>query len=680
MQLGKNSLKLIETILFNKDSIIFKEESMQMKVYIKKIFILFIPIVMLCSVLSEYSLSNAEAASNRSIKIEEVRGTVMIQKNGGLKLIRAYEGMNLQQGDRISTNAYSSLRLVIQDTNDEITISENAEFFIANLDEANGEKHTKLTIWNGLIWAKVTPLVNSKDKFEIGTPSSTMNVRGTTLLVGIDPITGESKFFIASGQGVVSQNGQGTGSSTTLLPSQQLVVDGSTQNYDDNLNIVDIDSLLNGASQEIIAAIIKNKAAIDEENAAFILEVQSGLQINQEEINRINQNLQNLIGNIAKEALLQNKISKLDMEELIKKLNEQYGLILDLDKTTPQQLTDAEKEKQAQLKKLEEERKKKAEEEKRKQEELKNQNQNLVNKLQEQLKKQKEQKEKEQEVMMRQKAEEALKRKLDEEAKLALDEKLKALELEKQKQETAAADAKAKAEVPLPTPPSQPSENPGPAPSNVDKNLTNAKATIPASSELYTPESWNQVVFALGLGEASNSEKIEKTEAIKLAVAGLLTIVNQNLMNAKSFIPTNSTLYTPDTWGNVLAALALPETNNSEKVEKTEAIRSAVKGLVEIPIIPEIVIEEPTRGTDYIRVHWNHYADATKYEVYLNDELVGEYDGIMDTYDFTYGMLQPGKSYTLEILALDENSNILAKKTIDFQTNAPIEEELDPTP
>lgn len=155
---------------------------MQIKSYSKKLFILFIPIIMLCVILSKYCVIDAEAASNRSIKIEEVRGTVMIQKSAGVKLIRAYEGMTLQQGDRISTNPYASLRLIIPDTNDEITVSENTEFSIVNLDEAKENKRTKLTMWNGSIWAKVTPLKHSKDKFEIGTPSSTMNVKGTNFL------------------------------------------------------------------------------------------------------------------------------------------------------------------------------------------------------------------------------------------------------------------------------------------------------------------------------------------------------------------------------------------------------------------------------------------------------------------------------------------------------------------
>ena len=647
---------------------------MQIKSYSKKLFILFIPIVMLCVVLSKYGVMDAEAASNRSIKIEEVRGTVMIQKNGGAKFIRAYEGMVLQQGDRISTNPYASLRLTIQDTNDDITISENTEFTIANLDEAEENKRTKLTIWNGSIWAKVTPLLHSKDKFEIGTPSSTMNVKGTNFYVGVDPNNGSSTVFVGSGTVNVSPSNQGGGTSTNVFPSQQVVVDGSIANDSGDLNIVDLNSFIANTSPEILEAILRSKAAIDKENEEYILRLRQDQQLNPGEINRINQNLQNLIGNILKQAIQQKKLSEQDIKELIKKINGQSNLDLevDLDKTIPLQLTDAEKEKMARLQKLEEERKKKQEEEKRKQEQLKQQNQDIFNKLQEQLRKQEEQK-KAAEEAARKKAQENLLSQLDEENRKALEEKLKALELEKKKQEAAAAHDKPKAEAedPVYTPPSQPSENPNPAPSDIDGNLAKAKATVPVSSEHYTEESWSRIVLALGLGETSNSEKIEKTEAIKLAVARLITVIDHNLMIAKSSIPTNSTRYTPDTWERVIATLAMPETNDSEKVEKTEAIKHAVEGLVEIPIVSEIAIEELRFGTHYIKVHWAHFDNATIYEVYLNGELVRVYDEIMDIYDFTDDELQSSKSYTLEILALDESANILANKTINFETGTP---------
>ncbi|MEK5333774.1 FecR domain-containing protein [Lysinibacillus sp. FSL W8-0992] len=651
---------------------------MQIKSYSKKLFILFIPIIMLCVILSKYCVIDAEAASNRSIKIEEVRGTVMIQKSAGVKLIRAYEGMTLQQGDRISTNPYASLRLIIPDTNDEITVSENTEFSIVNLDEAKENKRTKLTMWNGSIWAKVTPLKHSKDKFEIGTPSSTMNVKGTNFFVGVDPNTGNSSVFVGSGIVNVSPNNQGSGDSTFVFPSQQLL------NNSGDVNIVDLDSLIRNMDPTLIEAILRSKAAIDKENEQYIAELQQGQQLNKEDINRLNQNLQNLVGNIVNEAIQQKKISQQEIEKLIKKLKEQYNINfdLDLDKTLPLQLTDAEKEKMALLQKLEEERKKKQEEEKQKQEQLKQQNQDILNKLQEQLRKQEEQK-KAVEEAARKKALENLQLKLDEEKRKALEERLKALELEKKKQEEAASDSKSKAEAeaeaPVPTSPSQPSENPGPVTSDIDTNLAKAKATVPISSERYTEESWSRIVFALGLRETSNSEKIEKTEAIKLAVAGLITVIDHNLMIAKSSIPTNSIRYTPDTWGKLVAALAMNETNDSEKVEKTEAIKNAVERLVEIPIVSELVIEELSVGTNYIKVHWAHYVNATIYEVYLNGELVKTYDEIMDVYNFTDDELQSGKSYILEILALDESSNVLANKTINFQTENPIED-LVPTP
>lgn len=578
----------------------------------RKLFFILISFVLLYSFLSEFSPNIVGAQSVRTAKVEEIVGTVLIQKNGGAKSIRAYSGMILQQGDRISTNAFSSVKIVIQDTKDEITVDEKADLFIAAMNDEFGLKNTKFTIWSGSVWANVTTLVNSKDKFDLETPTSTMNVRGTHLLVGVDPRTGESIFYIASGVGQVRKNGQGAESGTIIYPNQQVTVDQETDDYNGNKNIADLENLISNTSNAIIEAIIASKAAIDQENDEYIGKLREEAQgSNQESIDRVDQNLQNLVGNLIKEAIKQNIVDELAIKKFIEGINAQLDKKLNLDNVKAPELSSEEKAKQEQLRLLEEERKKKQEQEKNRQEDLKKQNADLLNKMLDQLNKQKEQNEKALEEAKK-KAEEQFKSKLDADSKNRLEEKQRALELEKQKQEAQAAEAKGKAESPAPNQtvptPTKPTEEP--APSTVDRNLSNAKGTIPVSSVLYTSVSWK----------------------------------------------------------GILDALALPEGTNSEKIVKIDAIHKAVAELVEIPQIPEMNQVEVEFEEYYVRTTWAHVSGAVRYQVYLDDALEREEDELSESYSFANDGLVPGKSYKLEILALDENEEIIAKKVVDFQT------------
>lgn len=265
----------------------------------------------------------------------------------------------------------------------------------------------------------------------------------TTLLVGVDPETGESKFYIASGQGKINKNSDTGGAGTTLNPNEGLSSDSAQPPAPDLTNVTDIDDLISKTSNAIIEAIVASKAAIDQENQEYIAKLQAGGEgVDQEAIDRINKNLDNLVGNIVKNAISQGRIDEKQIQGLIDKINQQLDNKLDLDNTKPAELSEQEKAKQTQLKLLEEERKKKQEAEKLKQEQLKKQNEELQAKLKEQLEKQKAEKQKAEEAAKKKAAEEHAKKLADDAAKKAFEAKQKALAEEKQKQE----EAKKKAE------------------------------------------------------------------------------------------------------------------------------------------------------------------------------------------------------------------------------------------
>lgn len=393
------------------------------------------------------------AKSTREAVIESVQGEVNITKAGGSKSYRGFKGMTLNQGDHIETGVGSKVVLRIVDHDDEVTIDEKSSIYLSELSEDTKGKKSKVKMWAGSLWGKVKTLTGTDDEFTVETPTAVMGVRGTNLLIGVDPETGESKFYIASGQGKVSKKGEeNSDTGTTLYPNQQISLDEDTNSddYANLTNVADLNDLITNTSNAIIEAIITSKAAIDQENAAYIARLKAEQvgtgESNQDNINRINQNLDNLVGNIVKNAITQNKVDEAEIKDLINKINEQLDKKLDLDNVKAQQLSDAEKAKQAQIKLLEEERKKKQEAERLKQEELKKQNEELQKKLKEMLEKQKAEKEKAAEAA-KQKAAEEFAKKLSDNAKAAFEAKQKAIAEEKAKQDAIAKAAKAAAEA-----------------------------------------------------------------------------------------------------------------------------------------------------------------------------------------------------------------------------------------
>jgi hypothetical protein len=143
--------------------------------------------------------------------------------------------------------------------------------------------------------------------------------------------------------------------------------------------IIDTKKLVSGTSSEIIAAIVKDKQSIDKENADFVAAqkdkiakgektgisrgtADSSLNTNdQAELDKVTQNLDNLIGNVVKTAIEDNKVNKDEINKIIEDTNKNIAdpsKKLDLEKVVPLDKTagvDAalQKAKDEELKKLE---------------------------------------------------------------------------------------------------------------------------------------------------------------------------------------------------------------------------------------------------------------------------------------------------------------------------------------
>jgi len=294
--------------------------------------------------------------------------------------------------------------------------------------------------------------------------AAAMNIAyATNFFVSVDPATGKPTFMIGSGlrEARGSQNSQAPGPGVVLLPSQQM------QSYQDGAGAtngahgvapVDLETFVRNAGPDIIEALIRNKAAIDRENAAFIEQQRALLSAgrqgqtlgikDQNDLEKLQKSLDNIVGNIVKKAIEQNTVDPDRMRSLIEHVNQGLAKKIDLASIiTPPELTEQQKAKQEQIKFLAEERKKRQEAEKQKQEELKKQKEALLTRLKEEAEKQKAANRKAAEEAKKKAAEEYAK-KLDDAAKAAFEERQRAREDQKQKQAT--QDAKERTGDPLP--------------------------------------------------------------------------------------------------------------------------------------------------------------------------------------------------------------------------------------
>ncbi|GGD55186.1 FecR family protein [Paenibacillus nasutitermitis] len=330
---------------------------------------------------------SASAQVLRVAVVKSLEGTVSVLKSGGTKSFKAFKNMSLNEGDQIATGKDSSVKLELASEDadkDSVTIGASSQVTFTKLKDKSGAK-TKMSIWAGSLWLKVKSVSNANDQFEVETPTSIMGVRGTQFMVGVDPLTGLTRIFLASGVVQASTDSNRLNpdekeidQTLFIYPSQEIVEarDGnSADNLLTSISTIDIEALVRQISPEIIRQLIADAASIKQENDDFIAAQKKkmesgstnendpalgGLNLNDlAKLESVKRNLENLVGLIAQKAIEQNKISITEMEKIIQKVNQDAGkIILDLSKVAPLELDEKqkqqEKEKAALIKKQQE--------------------------------------------------------------------------------------------------------------------------------------------------------------------------------------------------------------------------------------------------------------------------------------------------------------------------------------
>ncbi|MFD2115600.1 stalk domain-containing protein [Paenibacillus yanchengensis] len=581
--------------------------------------------------------------NGRAAKLEQIKGTVWIKQAGGSLTYRAYDGISLHQGDHIRTENNSSAVLKTIDRNDEVTIDENSELYISNLNNASQVKHTSFVLWSGLVGASVTSLVNAKDTFKIWTPTAETNVRGTNFMVGVDPVTGESRLFVNSG--LVQAGGNGTGqSSNTVYPSQQLsFIPGSGANDPVSPYPIDLADIVNQASPAVIEALLKQKQKIDQENEDMLQKIKNGaagsypsnnpLGQSPEDFAHYQNNLNNLLANIAKQALEQKKMEEEGLNKLLGSINSQAGSKIDLENTPPYQLSEQQKNQQQLQRKLEEQRKLAQEEQNklREQERLKAAQQGaMLEKIKAEKDRLEQGNKKQQEEAMKQ-AEQLLKQKLLEEQKQKFTQLQQALEQQRKQQEEAQ-----RPKTPTPTPSVYyiPSPDPETTPTNhtpiVKKEL---------SDKMVHPDAGEQ--FELNLNEVFHDEDDD-----------ILTF---------DVSSSNPAIAEVELWeDSILIVRISPDHIGSTTITITATDGRGGKAVTsfEIGVYPTIEYLGAETSPESTQLYWGGvgYEDeqSPEYHVYVNDEL---YAPTMErTMELTG--LEPNIEYSVRVVAVVQDQII----------------------
>ncbi|MCS7460132.1 FecR domain-containing protein [Paenibacillus doosanensis] len=293
----------------------------------------------------------AQAKSSRVAIVAEVSGDVTVRKAGGSKSYTVYEDMSLNEGDLVSTGSGASLVLRTADHDDEITVGENAEVSISDLTNQGGGKTSKFKLWAGSAWTKVKSLVGSEDDFEIETPTAVMGVRGTYLYTSVNPVTGQTTMLVAAGvvsATTVTSYDAGNADKpnqerqhVTVYPSQQINLDSRTGVSDLRVNVdyVNPEEIVSSAPPEVIQALLNNIQGLQQENDQIKQKLKQGsmqfdpsgiLKINNnDDLNKVTQNFDALVPNLAKAAVDSRKLSEKAIDEANQKIqNEQRKIDL----------------------------------------------------------------------------------------------------------------------------------------------------------------------------------------------------------------------------------------------------------------------------------------------------------------------------------------------------------------
>jgi hypothetical protein len=309
---------------------------------IRKAIIHSVLILMVALPLLGVLAKDVSAASSRVAVIKDMKGTIKVKKAGGSKEFTAFVKMSLNEGDILKTEAGSAATLQFANgssEDDKMTVAAKTTLTFSKLNNKKGTS-TKVSMFNGSAWVDVKSITTKDDEFTLETPTAIMGVRGTHLLVSVDPASGATRLTVAAGVVTASATDSGSAATQNVYPMQDALFTEDKQG-DSEITIapVDLELLVNQSDANIVQAILENAAAIVLENEQYVSKYEEGgipseLGASPEDLIRFKSNTENLLGSIADQALKSGLLTQEKLDQIITEVKNQSGVVVDPTKNT----------------------------------------------------------------------------------------------------------------------------------------------------------------------------------------------------------------------------------------------------------------------------------------------------------------------------------------------------------
>ncbi|GGA29057.1 FecR domain-containing protein [Paenibacillus physcomitrellae] len=276
----------------------------------------------------------AAGKGERSFIVDSVVGNVFVQKAGSAKEVPVYAGTVIQEGDRLRTEEGSSATLSSTDREDSLVLSENTELYAEVLAENSGAKQTRLRVQAGSVYAEVEPLTESRDTFELVNPEAVISARGTHFSVSVDPLTGLPSTYVYSGVVTAESSRQPDSPPARALPGQQIDLDPSASEETPAgvVSPIDMKELAGQVDEEMLRQLLANKEDIERENEERKQDIidgytaqdflaKNGNEPAPDDMNKLTNNLNNLVGNIVKGAVENGAVNQERAQQIVDELN-----------------------------------------------------------------------------------------------------------------------------------------------------------------------------------------------------------------------------------------------------------------------------------------------------------------------------------------------------------------------
>lgn len=126
---------------------------------------------------------------DRMVSVIEYEGIAEVLKHLQQEAVAVFEGMRIEEGDRLTTGEASSVTMLV-DEDKVVRLAENSQADFTAITKASGGEATSIHLENGTIINDIKNKLDDNITYEITTPNATVSVRGTYFVVYVGPAEG----------------------------------------------------------------------------------------------------------------------------------------------------------------------------------------------------------------------------------------------------------------------------------------------------------------------------------------------------------------------------------------------------------------------------------------------------------------------------------------------------------